>query len=174
MERPITFRFACAVLISGVLGPRPAMAQIPSPSVSTGFGVDTTIADVGSVFSLVRAYLARPDSSARSRGLWSTATEFDRVTGDVTAQQANQGFPATVVGVIPAVPGDSVYLVRILYARADSAGNVSPLALQRLYAIREIGAPFGFRLGGAFPHMRGSWEHRSKGPLTFWYVPGQR
>lgn len=149
-------------------------AQVPSPSVTAGFGVDTTIADVRNVVSLVRAYLAKPDSSARTRGLWSTATEFDRTVGDLTAWRANQGFPATVVGVIPAMPGDSVYVVRILYARADSAGGAAPLALQRLYAVRESGAPYAFRLSGAFPRMRSNWEQRSKGPTTFWYVPGQR
>ena len=142
--------------------------------MSAGFGVDTTIADVRNVFSLVRAYLEKPDSSARTRGLWSIANELDRTVGDITAWQVNQGFPATVVGVIPAVPGDSIYIVRILYAQADSAGSVSPLALQRLYAVREGGAPYSFRLSGAFPRMRTEWEQRSKGPLTFWYVPGQR
>lgn len=148
--------------------------QEPSTSVSAGFGVDTAITDVRNVFSLVRAYLTKPDSSARTRGLWSTATEFDRTVGDVTAWQVNQGFPATVVGVIPAMPGDSVYIVRILYARSDSAGTVAPLALQRLYAVREPGAPYTFRLSSAFPRMRTDWERRSKGTITFWYVPGQR
>lgn len=163
---------AMVLILAFVTGPLPA--QVPSPSVTTGFGVDTTITDVRNVFSLVRAYLAKPDSSARTRGLWSTATDFDRKFGDVTAWQMNQGFPATVIGVIPAVPGDSVYSVRILYAQADSAGHVSPLGLQRLYAIRETGAEYGFRLSGAFPRMRTDWEQRSPGPLTFWYVPGQR
>ncbi len=164
--------FGC-VLIVGLIKAGFVAAQVPSPYVSAGFGVDTTIADVRNVVSLVRAYLARPDSSARSRGLWSTATDFDRTVGDVTAGRANQGFPATVVGVIPAMLGDSVYVVRILYARADSAGRVAPLALQRLYAVRESGTPYGFRLSGAFPRMRTNWQQRAKGPITFWYVPGQ-
>src|SRR5467141_2424991 len=103
-----------SVLIIGLVQAGSLPAQEPSPSVSTGFGVDTAITDVRNVVSLVRAYLAKPDSSARSRGLWSTATEFDRTVGDLTAGRANQGFPATVVGVIPAMPGDSVYIVRIL------------------------------------------------------------
>ena len=171
MNRPLAV-FG-SVLIFGLVQARSLATQEPSPSVSAGFGVDTTITDVRNVVSLVRAYLAKPDSSARSRGLWSTATDFDRTVGDVTAGRANQGFPATVVGVIPAMPGDSVYIVRILYARADSAGSVAPLALQRLYAIRESGAPYAFRLSSAFPRMRNTWEQRSKGPITFWYVPGQ-
>ena len=85
-------------------------AQQPSPSVSTGFGVDTTVADVRDIVSLVRAYLAQPDTSARARGLWTTSTEFDRRVGDIGAGQTKQGFPATVVGVI-STPGDSVYVV---------------------------------------------------------------
>lgn len=166
------FGFACALIV-GSVGAGSVGAQAPSPSVSAGFGVDTTITDVQNVVLLVRAYLAKPDSSARSRGLWSKATEFDRTVGDITAGRANQGFPATIVGVIPAMPGDSVYVVRILYARADSDGRVAPLALQRLYAVRESGAPYGFRLSGAFPRMRTDWQQSSKGPITFWYVPGQ-
>jgi hypothetical protein len=162
---PLLFAFAVVQSVA---------AQTPAPSVSAGFGVDTTIADVHNVFSLVRAYLAKPDSTARARGIWSTATQFDRTVGDVTAWLVNEGFPATVIGVVPAIPGDSIYVVRILYANADSAGHVAPLAMLRLYAIREAGAPYAFRLSGAFPRMRSDWEQRSKGPLTFWYVPGQR
>ncbi len=146
-------------------------AQTPSPSVSTGFGVDTSIADIRNVVSLVRAYLAKPDSSARSRGLWTTSTEFDRRVGDVTAGQANQGFPATVVGVL-STPGDSVYVVRILYARADSARGIAPLALQRLYAIRESGNQYGFKLSGSLPRTTMYWDRRSAGPITFIYAPG--
>lgn len=163
-----------SLLVVGSVATGPLGAQTPSPSVSTGFGVDTTIADVRNVFSLVRAYLAKPDSSARSRGLWSTGNDFDRTVGDLTAWLVYQGFPATVIAVIPAVPGDSIYVVRILYANADSAGRVSPLALQRLYAVREAGAPYSFRLSGAFPRIRTEWEQRTRGALTFWYVPGQR
>jgi len=160
-------------VLSGLVATAALNAQAPSPSVSLGFGVDTSITDVRNVVSLVRDYLAKPDSSARSRGLWSTASDFDRRIGDITAERANQGFPATVVGVVPAGAGDSVYAVRILYARADSTG-IAPLALQRLYAVREAGSPFGFRLSSALPRMTRFWERRSKGHLTFWYAPGQK
>lgn len=171
MTKPLSMFLALLGCLTAVNSLR---AQEPSPSVSVGFGVDTTITDVRNVVSLVRAYLAKPDTSARTRGLWSRSTEFDRTIGDITAGRVNQGFPATVVGIIPAVPGDSVYVVRVLYARADSARHVAPLALQRLYAVREAGAPFAFRLASAFPRVTNRWERRSKGPLTFWYVPGQR
>jgi hypothetical protein len=148
-------------------------AQVAPATVSVSFGIDTTITDVGGIVRLVRAYLANPDSSARSRGLWSTATDFDRRVGDLT-NSAYQGFPATIVGVASDGPGDSVYVVRVLYASADSTRRrISPLALQRLYAVREAGAPFGFRLTGALPRLTSGWENRSKGRITFWYAPGQ-
>jgi hypothetical protein len=149
-----------------------AHAQVAPPTVSVSFGIDTTKTDVGAVVRLVRAYLANPDSSARSRGLWSTATEFDRRVGDLTAE-AYQGFPATIISLASDGPGDSVCVVRVLYASADSGGAISALALQRLYAVRESGAPFGFRLAGTLPRLTRGWEQRTKGRVTFWYAPGQ-
>jgi len=149
-------------------------AQQPPPSVAISFGVDTTIDDVGKIVRLVRAYLAKPDSSARSRSLWSVANEFDRRAGDVSGAQAYQGFPATIIGATSAGPGDSVYVVKILHASADAGRRISPLAVQRLYAVRERGAPYGFRLSNALPRMTATWERRSGGALTFYYAPGLR
>ena len=150
-----------------------ADAQEAPAAVSVSFGIDTTITDVGDVVRLLRAYLAKPDSSAQSRGLWTTATDFDRRVGDLTSE-AYQGFPATIVSVASDGPGDSVYVVRVLYASADSTRQrISPLALQRLYAVREPGAPFRFRLSGALPRLTREWEQRTSGRVTFWYAPGQ-
>lgn len=152
----------------------PARAQEPPPTVTLSWGIDTTDTDVRDIVSLVRAYLAKPDSSARSRGLWSTATDFDRRVGDVTTD-AYQGFAATIVGVLPDGPGNDAYIVKVLYATADSTRRrIMPLALQRLYAVRESGGPFGFRLAGALPRVTSQWERRSKDGMTFWYAPGQK
>jgi hypothetical protein len=168
-RRPIV---AVLILSACVINSQ-AGAQTPPPTVSVSFGIDTTVADVGNVVRLVRAYLAKPDSSARSRGLWSTATDFDKRVGDLT-MEAYQGFPATIVSVASDGPGDSVFVVRVLYASADSTRRrISPLALQRLYAVRESGAAFGFRLSGALPRLTREWEQRTKGRVTFWYAPGQ-
>ena len=149
------------------------VAQAPTPKVSVSFGIDTTVKDVGDVVRLVRAYLTKPDSSARSRGLWSTATDFDRRVGDLTSE-AYQGFPATIISLAPDGLGDSVYVVRVLYGYADSTGqSIYPIALQRLHAIRESGAPYNFRLSGALPRLTRDWEQRTEGRVTFWYAPGQ-
>lgn len=162
-----------ALVVALFVGAGQARGQTPPPTVSASFGVDTSATDIGNIVRLVRAYLANPDSSAKGRGLWSTATDFDRRVGDLT-MEAYQGFPATVIYVAPDGPGDSVFVVRMLYATADSTGrNVSPLAMQRLYAVRESGAPFGFKLSGALPRLTGWWEHHTEGRVTFWYAPGQ-
>lgn len=172
----MTFRFrrllVSPLVLATIVIADGADAQAAPPSVSVSFGIDTTITDVGNVVRLLRAYLATPDSSARSRGLWSTATDFDRRAGDLTAE-AYQGFPATVISLASDGPGDSVYVVRVLYASADRSGHISPLALQRLYAVRESGAQFGFRLAGALPRLTRGWEQRTNGRVTFWYAPGQ-
>lgn len=167
-------RFVVVAIVSAGFGvAAQGHAQVPVPAVSVSFGIDTTMTDVGDIVRLVRAYLANPDSSARSRGLWSTATDFDRRVGDLTTD-AYQGFPATIASVASDGPGDTVYVVRVLYARADSVGGrISPLAMQRLYAVRESGALFHFRLSGALPRLTRDWERRSKGRVTFWYAPGQ-
>lgn len=71
--------------------------------------------------AFVRAYLVRLDASAVTRGLWATANAFDRRVGDLHRHLAYQGFPATVLGVMSAGPGDSVYVVKVLHATATGA-----------------------------------------------------
>jgi len=165
-----------ALLLLALVGVSPARTQQPSPTVTVSWGIDTTDADSRAIVALVRAYLAKPDSSARTRGLWSAATEFDRRVGDLTiAMGTYQGFPSTIVGITSHGSGDSVYTVKVIYAEADSTRTrISPLALQRLYAVREPGARFGFKLAGTLPRLTSHWERRSNGRMTFWYAPGQR
>lgn len=148
---------------------------MPAPSVSIGYGVDTTAADVANVVRLVREYLASPDTTAHGRGLWSAGDPLDRRAGDLTRHMAYQGFPATIAGVVSAGPGDSVYVVKLLHARSDSArGGIMPLALQRLYAVRAPGAPRGWQLASALPRLTHEWPTHSAGRITFHYAPGQR
>lgn len=157
----------CLVGLSGA-------SQTPAPSVSLGFGVDTSIAEVREIVRLTRAYLTHPDSSARSTGLWSTRVPLDPRTSDL-ATQAYQGFPATIVGVTGTGAGDSVFVVKVLHATADSTGRtISPLALQRFYAVRAIGAPFGWQLASPLPRLTRGWARRDVGRVTFWYEPGQK
>lgn len=155
-------------------GTRPAEAQTPPPSVMVSFGVDTTAPDVGDIVRLVRAYLAHPDTSALARGFWATADPLDRRVGDLHRFVAYQGFPATIVGVMSAGLGDSVYLVKVLHATADSTRRqIMPLALQRFCAVRAPGSEYGWQLSNALPRLTRGWLSRNVGRITFYYAPGQ-
>ena len=144
--------------------------QTPAPSVTTSFGVDTTITEVRDIVRLTRAYLSNPDTSARSKGLWSRSS-LDTRFGDM-AVEAYQGFPATIVGVTGTGQGDSVFVVRIIHGSADSAGtHLQPLALQRIYAVRAPGSPYGWQLSAPLPRLTRSWVRRDSGRITYWYAP---
>ena len=149
-------------------------AQPASPSLSVGFGVDTLETDVGAIVRLVRSYLARPDTSAAARAHWSTANALDARSGDLARFYAYQGFPVTIAGVVSAAPGDSVYIVKLLHARADAKQVVRPLAMQRLYAVKTLGAPHGWLLSNALPRLTAGWATHVAEPVTFHYAPGQQ
>lgn len=160
-----------ALLVAALAaGAPPRLAAQAPPSVHVSFGVDTTNGDVGAIVRLVRAYLAQPDSTAKDRGLW-----VRNQWGDLTRGFAYQGFPATVLGVTPTDPGDSAYVVKILYARADGAsGAVRALALQRLYAVRAGDTPYGFQLSTALPRLTRDWLRRPWPRIVYHYAPGQQ
>jgi hypothetical protein len=138
---------------------RPAAAQLPVPTVATSYNIDTTNADVRAIVGVAQSYLASIDSTGCRRPQWSTLDPVDRQHGDLTCGFAYQGYPATIVGVIGTSPIDSVYLVRILYAKADTGGTaIAPLALQRLYAVREANS---WKLSNAPTFIRGSSDWTS-------------
>lgn len=171
-------RFARKTILQAILiacaAPLSAIGQTPAQSVGLSFGVDTSIAEVRDIVRLTTAYLARPDSSARARGLWSPQSPVDSRFRDL-ATKAYQGFPATILGVTGTGPPDTVFLVKVLHADADSTGKrIGVLALQRLYAVRASGSPFGWQLASPLPRLTHSWTHRDYGRVTFWYAPGQK
>ncbi len=140
--------------------------------VSTSFGVDTTIPEVRAIVAVVRAYLAHPDSADRRSTLWSTRDPADRRWGDISATLAYQGVPGTILGVLGTDAGDSLYVVKTLYASADSAGRaVSVVALQRVYAVREGNE---WRLSNSLPRVTRGWRRLRAGHITYWYEPGQQ
>jgi len=164
---------ACALILFATLGVgRRALAQSPAPSVRLSFGVDTTVPVVRDITHLVSAYLQRPDSSARAHGFWRVRTPAEARLGD-PAQQAYQGFPATIVGVSGVGQDDSLFVVKVLHASADSGGTrVRPLALQRFDVVRVPAAPFGWQLASPLPRLTRGWAHATYGRVTFWYAPG--
>ena len=163
------------VVAIGAAGCRQAPAHPASPPVAVGYGVDTTVADVGAVVRLVTAYLAAPDSTARSQRFWSVSDSLDRRAGDLAAPFGFYDAPAVVVGVLSVPPGDSVYAIRIQYTRTDTTrGDSFPIALQRVYALRAPGTPYGWQLSNALPRHTRDWQRLTVGRIVFYYAPGQR
>ncbi len=173
MSKPM---LAIACILGFAAAPLAAQRAVPFNGAS--FGIDTTAADVGEIVRLVRAYLAGPgvvsDSAAEAAGLWHAGSPADGPAGDLTRGYAYQGAPARVVGVVSAGAGDSIYVVKVLYAWSDSAGAVNPLALQRLYAVRAPAAPYGWQLSGALSRVTAGWQRLTDGPIVFRYAPGLR
>ena len=159
--------------LCGLLASSPTTAQTPSPSVALSFGVDTSITEVRQIVRLTAEYLMHQGDSTRLRGLWSKQSAFDARAGDL-AQEAYQGFPATILGVTAVGAGDSVFVVKVIHASADSTRQeITPLALQRFYAVRAPGSTFGWQLSSPLPRLTSKWAHRDAGHITFWYEPGQ-
>lgn len=171
--RRAPIRAVLLVAASAALG-MPAQslpAQVSVPSVSLGFGVDTVSADVRGIVRTLREYFALPQPSRTPTMLWSAREQRGHALYDNTTE-AYQGFPATIVEVVPESPANDLYVVRTLFARYDSASKaIRPLALQRLYA-RRTGD--GWTLERALPHLTARWSAVRVGRITFHRPPGER
>lgn len=163
----------CLIAIVAVTGTtRWAHAQASNPAirVAVGFGVDTTRAPNREIFHLWREYLSSRPDSMRPTALWSRAEQSEWADFDVLRSYVYQGFSRfTVLDLVPAVGMDSTYLIRTLVARvSESGGDVQPLALYRVYAIREQGK---WVLANALPRLMRDWQHETIGRVTFVFPP---
>ncbi|MCC6930008.1 MAG: hypothetical protein IT359_13580 [Gemmatimonadaceae bacterium] len=165
---------ALALLLTSALSmahARPASAQETVPSLSLGFGVDTVSADVRGIVRTLRDYFALPQPSRTPTPLWNGEEQRGRRVYDATGE-AYQGFPATIIEVVPESPDNDLYVVRTLFARYDSASRaIRPLAVQRLYA-RRTGDRW--TLESALPHLTARWSTLRVGRITFHRPPGER
>lgn len=147
-----------------------AWCQRPPSRVSLGFGVDTTLADVGSIVRTVVEYFRLPKPGRTPTALWNQAEQKLRPNYDITARMVFQGAPATIVAVVPTGEDHREYVVKTLFAGADSNGtNIRPLAIQRLYATR-VGDRW--ELSSALPRLTWDWSTREAGPIVYHIPPG--
>ena len=153
---------------------RPLVTQAkPTISLVPGWGVDTSHSPEREIFRLWHGYLAdRPDSIHPS-AYWSAVEQAEFPEYDLLRGYVHQGYPAwTVVHLAPSPRMDSTYLIRTLVARAyDSASVVKPLALFRVYAVREQGR---WVLANALPRLTKDWKRATIGPVTFVYPGSHR
>ncbi|MGQ0642907.1 MAG: hypothetical protein ACT4P6_19345, partial [Gemmatimonadaceae bacterium] len=159
---------ACAALAAVVVPGAAIQGQGARSAVrvAVGFGVDTARAQHREIFELWRTYLvSRPDSVRRSE-LWSQAEQAQWPHFDLLRAYVYQGFSRfTVVDLAPAIGLDSTYLIRTLIASApDSVGDVRPLALYRVYVVRERGR---WVLANALPRLTRHWNSETIGRVTF-------
>lgn len=149
-------------------------AQVPGGSVrvSVGFGVDTLGVN-HEIFALWRTYLSNGPGCAQPSPLWSPSERARWSVGDLLCGYVYQGFSKyTVVHLAPAVGLDSTYLIRTLVATvSDSAQDVLPLALYRVYATREQGR---WVLANALPRLTKDWNHESIGRIRFVFPKTRR
>ena len=141
-----------------------------SISLALGWGVDTARSPERDIVRLWQAYLAdRPDSNHPSPH-WSASEQAEFPDFDLLRGYVYQGFPAwTVVQLTPAPGADSTYVLRTLVAGTyDSGKAVKPLALFRVYAVRENGR---WVLGNAFLRLTRDWPRETLGSVTFVYPP---
>lgn len=168
-----TCRAVAAMLLAGVARGAPnVVAQQPTrpPRVTIGFGVDTAGSPNREIFTLYQAYLAHRLDSLRPNPYWSRAEQAKWPLFDLLSGFIYQGFPNfTVLHLAPAVGLDSTYLIRTLvFTVGDSGRSVSPLALYRVYAVREAGQ---WVLANALPRVTRSWRQQTLGRVTFIYPP---
>jgi hypothetical protein len=164
-----------AVLVLGMAAAGAAAhGQTPeSPiRVALGFGVDTASSPEREIFELYRHYLAHRLDSIRPHPDWSLAEQRRWPVFDLVGGYVYQGFTHyTVVHLAPAVGLDSSYVIRSLVSAVDDSTNaVRPLALYRVYAVREAGR---WVLANALPRTTRAWHRERIDSVTFVYPPGR-
>ncbi len=164
MARPGLGALACVLVVLSTAA-SPGLCQAP-PNVTIGFGVDTSNADVRAIVRTVRDYFRIRGAGHARTTLWSAAEQRARHDYDLTADFVFQGFDATIASVTSARADDAEYVVRTLFAHADSNGaNIRPVALQRLYATRR--ADGAWELSSALPRLTAGWVLRDVKYITY-------
>lgn len=160
----------CAVLLS-LSSVQAAVSQRPVEVVTLGWAVDadTNQSPMREIVRTVVAYFRLPHPGRTPTALWSAEEQARFPYYDLTADMLYQGFPATIVEVTPATADSATWVVKTLFARADSGGtNIQPLGLQRLYARRSAD---GWQLGSALPVLTGRWREERVGGIVYHYDP---
>jgi hypothetical protein len=157
---------ARGAVIAGLLAARLVAQTRPAVHVALGFGVDTARSPNREIFMLYQHYLAHRQDTIRPNPDWSVPEQQRWPVFDLVSGYVYQGFPnITVVHLAPAVGLDSTYMIRVLVSSVDdSTRDVRPLALYRVYAVRESGR---WVLANALPRMTRDWRRETIGSVTF-------
>ena len=158
----------CVILLS-LSSVQAAVSQRPVEVVTLGWAVDTTDSPVREIVRTLLAYFRLPHPGRTPTPLWSAEEQARFPNYDLTADMLYQGFPATIVEVTPTAADSATWVVKTLFATADSNGaNIQPLGLQRLYARR---SGDGWQLGSALPVLTERWSEERVGGIVYHYGP---
>jgi hypothetical protein len=149
------------------------------PRVVPGWGVDIAAAawsevawhdNVAEIYRAWSDYLLSDPVRRSPTPHWSAAEQAQWRAYDLTAGIAYKGFGATVLDIRPAAAESSAeYVVKTLFAGTSSDGAVRPVALTRVYAVRENGT---WVFANALPRHTRDWQRVPVGPITYVVEPG--
>lgn len=183
---PLYICFMHAVSGRDIQDPRPHAVHSnlsPQRRITLNWGVDTTDAITdgwgdyswhGPVPEILRNWITylRTDSAGRA-ALWSPSERKRWPLFDIAGTMSDPGFaaPATITMVQPSPAGatDS-YVVKTLYAAADSSRAVRAFFVERVYAVRENGR---WVFANALPRLTRDWPHYQIGKGMFVVQPGR-
>ncbi|MEJ7811836.1 MAG: hypothetical protein WKG32_15600 [Gemmatimonadaceae bacterium] len=139
-----------------------------APPITLGHGVDTSNVVVRDIVRAVAGYLRLPRPGVTPTEFWHPEEQARQQAYDPAQVFVTYREPATIIQVTPDVPDDSVYVVKILYARADSTGaRIRPTGLQRLYAVQYESR---WVLMSALGRLTRQWRQSRVGPLIYHYA----
>ena len=156
----------CASLISAA-----SLSAQAVPRVDLGWGVDTLAAawtdatwhpQSVAVLNSWRNYLLSDAHLQRPTQYWAADEQAIWPAYDLTAGIAYKGMPATVLDIRPVA--DSTFLVRTLFSSVSQERIVRPVALTRVYAVREGGQ---WVFSNALLRHTKDWPRHSVGSFTF-------
>ncbi len=178
MRLTMKVRFIAFAFVSQALFPSVSRAQ-DSVRVVPGWGIDTSFTGSGDyttqgpvpeIYRAWRDYLRLDAQRQSPTRYWSAAEQRRWSRYDLAGDHAYQGFPATVLSIQLAHPGvGDEYVVRTLFSSTDGPTNdVKPIALTRVYAIRENGH---WVFANALPRLTREWKRHSIGHITYIVQP---
>lgn len=156
-------------VIAALLAARLLAQAPPAVPVALGFGVDTARSPNREILALYQHYLLHRLDTIRPNPDWSASEQQRWPSFDLVSGYVYQGFTNfTVLQLVPAVGFDSTYVIRALISAVDSTQAVRPLALYRVYVVREAGR---WVLANALPRTTRDWRSEKIGSITFRYPP---
>jgi hypothetical protein len=173
-RRSLTHALVATVAAATV---EPACAQVPVASIALGWAVDTAGSPVRELARTVVAYYRLPQPGRTQTSLWRAEEQSRYPLYDLTARDLYKaGIQATIVGIAPATPDSSLYVIKTLFAWVDSTGGgIQPLGLQRLYANRAGNGRSGaWKLSGALHEISRGWPTHKVGGFIYHVDPGCR